>query len=80
VRRSGEKFYQCLQRERLQLAWNLLSRSTQVARAANSAGYRDGASFARAFRKHFGISPRAVGRRIVGGEEPARRAPFSSRP
>jgi AraC-like DNA-binding protein len=76
----GVSFYQCLQRERLQLAWNLLSRSTQVARAANSAGYRDSASFARAFRKHFGISPRAVGRRIVGGEEPTRRAPFKSRP
>jgi AraC-like DNA-binding protein len=67
----GLSFYHCLQRERLQLAWTLLSRSTyKVARVATSAGYRDSASFARAFRKHFGVSPRAVGGRMVRSVEP----------
>lgn len=67
----GQSFYDCLQRERLQLAWTLLSRAThKVAHVASSAGYRDATSFARAFRKHFGISPRAVGGRMMRGDEP----------
>ena len=66
----GQSFYQCLQRERLQLAWTLLSRSThKVARVANSAGYRDAASFTRAFRKHFGVSPRKVNGQMMGAKE-----------
>ena len=66
----GQSFYQFLQRERLQLAWTLLSRSSRkVAHVAGSAGYRDAASFARAFRKHFGVSPRAVGGRMMRSEQ-----------
>lgn len=71
----GQSFYHCLQRERLQLAWTLLSRSThKVAHVASSAGYRDATSFARAFRKHFGVSPRSVSGRMMRGEEPAESA------
>jgi len=71
----GQSFYHCLQRERLQLAWTLLSRSTQnVTRVANSAGYRDATSFARAFRKHFGVSPRRVNGRMMGAKEEHERA------
>lgn len=71
----GQSFFQFLQRERLQLAWTLLSRSTRkVAHVASSSGYLDAASFARAFRKHFGISPRDVGRRMVRGEQPPERS------
>lgn len=62
----GLSFYQCLQRERLQLAWTLLSRSThKMAHVASSAGYRDPTSFARAFRKHFGLSPSRVNGRMM---------------
>jgi len=64
----GQSFYQFLQRERMQLAWRLLSPSThKVAHVAGSAGYRDATSFARAFRKHFGVSPRSVSTQMMRG-------------
>lgn len=54
----GETMFECLQRERLQRAWALLARSPgKVSTVAAQVGYRDAASFARAFRSHFGVTP-----------------------
>jgi AraC-like DNA-binding protein len=59
----GETVFAFLQRERLQRAWALLEDgSEQVASVAARVGYRDAASFTRAFKAHYGITPRNVGR------------------
>lgn len=59
----GETVFAFLQRERLQRAWTLLENSSErVAWVAAQVGYRDAASFTRAFKAHYGITPRHVGR------------------
>lgn len=54
----GETVYEFLQRERLERAWVLIEASrTKVAAVARQVGYRDPASFTRAFRSRFGLTP-----------------------
>lgn len=68
----GETVFAFLQRERLQRAWTLLENgSDRVASVAARVGYRDAASFTRAFKAHYGVTPRHVGR-TPGGSRPAR--------
>lgn len=60
----GETVFAFLQRERLRWAWALLEdASERVAVVAARVGYRDAASFTRAFKAHYGVTPRQVGRR-----------------
>jgi AraC-like DNA-binding protein len=59
----GETVFAFLQSERLRRAWTLLEdASERVAAVAARVGYRDAASFTRAFKAHYGITPRHVGR------------------
>lgn len=54
----GETVFECLQRERLQRAWALLQGSqAKITAVALQVGYLDSASFARAFKAHFGVTP-----------------------
>jgi AraC-like DNA-binding protein len=60
----GETVFAFLQRERLRRAWTLLENASErVASVAARVGYRDAASFTRAFKAHYGVTPRHVGRR-----------------
>ncbi|WP_129778341.1 helix-turn-helix domain-containing protein [Peristeroidobacter soli] len=60
----GETVFAFLQRERLRRAWTLLENASErVAAVAARVGYRDAASFTRAFKAHYGVTPRHVGRR-----------------
>lgn len=69
----GETVFAFLQHERLRRAWSLLELSGErVASVAAKVGYRDAASFTRAFRSHYGVTPRHVGR-TNGGRRPALR-------
>ncbi|WP_116813011.1 helix-turn-helix domain-containing protein [Steroidobacter cummioxidans] len=68
----GETVFAYLQRERLRRAWTLLEdASERVASVAAQVGYRDSASFTRAFKAHYGITPRHVGR-MPRGQVPSR--------
>lgn len=65
----GETVFAFLQRERLRRAWTLLEDgSERVASVAARVGYRDAASFTRAFKAHYGVTPRHVGRAPVIGK------------
>ncbi|HEY5760052.1 MAG TPA: AraC family transcriptional regulator [Steroidobacter sp.] len=60
----GDTVFAFLQRERLRRAWALLENADErVASVAARVGYRDAASFTRAFKAHYGVTPRRVGRR-----------------
>lgn len=63
----GETVFVFLQSERLRRAWTLLEdASERVASVAARVGYRDAASFTRAFKAHYGVTPRHVGRAPAG--------------
>jgi AraC-like DNA-binding protein len=69
----GETMFECLQRERLQRAWALLARSQgKVSSVATQVGYRDAASFARAFKSHFGVTPSQAVKASFGPAEGVR--------
>lgn len=62
----GETIFSFLQKERLRRAWVLLEHpGERVASVAAQVGYKDAASFTRAFKAHYGIAPRDVSRRSV---------------
>jgi AraC-like DNA-binding protein len=57
----GMTVFEVLQQERLKLAWTLLEeRDKRISEIARAVGYLDATSFTRAFRKHFGVSPRVA--------------------
>ncbi|MFC4311969.1 helix-turn-helix transcriptional regulator [Steroidobacter flavus] len=74
----GETVFAFLQSERLRQAWTLLEHAERVASVAARVGYRDAASFTRAFKAHYGITPSHVGRRP--GRMPSRRPRHGSPP
>lgn len=49
--------YQCILSTRMQFAASLIYRGVNVAEAARQTGYSDASSFARTFRRQYGMSP-----------------------
>lgn len=63
----GETVFSFLQKERLRRAWSLLKTPGHgVASVAAQVGYRNATSFTRAFKTHYGITPRHVARTGTG--------------
>jgi AraC-like DNA-binding protein len=68
----GETVFEFLHRERLRSAWTLLQRrGRKVAAIAAEVGYRDAASFTRAFKAQFGMTPTQAADAAAG--EPLRK-------
>jgi AraC-like DNA-binding protein len=63
----GDSFYEDLLARRMSVAAELLSeqRAITVASVARLVGYRQGASFARAFRRRYGLAPAAFRERAL---------------
>jgi AraC-like DNA-binding protein len=68
-----ESVFGFLKRERMRCAWDLLCGSpVKVSEVATRVGYRDAASFARAFKEHFGVPPTYASRKARGEQDAPR--------
>lgn len=65
---TGDTIHQFVIRKRLAVASSLIAAGNRINEACISAGFKDYSSFARAFKKSFGKSPREYNKNVFAGE------------